>query len=80
MMDFRPVLARPQAVAYMVAYGIHNAESSAMRAWAVALLVFSQHQQPSGMIGTDWSPTVIATVANLLGLPAILITNEIARR
>lgn len=80
MMDFRPVLARPQAVAYMVAYGIHNAESSAMRAWAVALLVFSQHQQPSGMVGADWSPTVIATVANLLGLPAILITNEVARR
>jgi MFS family permease len=80
MLDFRPVLARPQAVAYMAAYGIHNAESSAMRAWAVALLVFSQHQQPSGIIGADWSPTVIAMVANLLGLPAILITNELARR
>lgn len=79
MLDFRPVLARPQAMAYMVAYGIHNAESSTMRAWAVALLVFSQHQQPSGMIGADWSPTVIAMIANLLGLPAILITNEIAR-
>ena len=80
MLDFRPVLARPQAVAYMVAYGIHNAESSAMRTWAVALLVFSQQQQPSGMIGADWSPTVIAMVANLLGLPAILLTNEVARR
>ena len=80
MLDFRPVLARPQAVAYMVAYGIHNAESSAMRAWAVALLAFSQNQQAAGMVGADWSPTVIAMVANLLGLPAILITNEIAHR
>ena len=80
MLDFRPVFAPPQAVAYMVAYGIHNAESSTMRAWAVALLVFSQHRQPSEMFGSDWSPTVIAMIANLLGLPAILITNEIARR
>jgi MFS family permease len=50
-----------------------------MRAWGIALLVFSQQHQPSGMLGSTWSPTVIAMVANLLGLPAIIITNEVAR-
>lgn len=79
LLDFRPVLAHPRAMAYMIAYGLHNAESSIMRAWGIALLVFSQQHQPSGTLGGTWSPTVIAMVANLLGLPAIIITNEVAR-
>jgi MFS family permease len=37
------------------------------------------HQMP-GILGAHWSPTVIAMAANLIGLPAIVMTNELAQR
>jgi MFS family permease len=80
LLDFRPVLANKRSVAYMVAYAVHLAEASTMRAWCVALLAFSQMHQMPGILGAHWSPTVIAMAANLIGLPAIVMTNELAQR
>ena len=77
MFDFRPALRNQRALAYMIAYGIHNGESSVMRAWIVAYLVVAQAKLTSPPI-FDWSPTIVATIANLLGLPAIILMNELA--
>ena len=79
--NVRQVISNKKALSYMVAYGIHNAESSIMRAWTIAFLVFAQAsiasrtgEAPAG------DPTVIAGLVSLGGLPAILIANEVARR
>jgi MFS family permease len=78
LMDIRPALRNRRALAYMVAYFVHNSESSAMRAWAVSFLVLAQAGQATASFGWDWSPTVIAMAANFMGLPAILLANEVA--
>jgi MFS family permease len=49
-----------------------------MRTWAVSYLVLAQAGQSTASFGWDWSPTVIAMAANLMGLPAILLANELA--
>jgi MFS family permease len=79
LLDFRPVLRDKRSLAYMIAYAVHNAESSCMRAWAVAFLVFSQAQQAAVPPPAGWSATTITTAAYLGGLPAIIIANELAR-
>ena len=77
LMDIRPAFRDRQALAYMVGYFVHNSESSAMRAWAVSFLVLAQAGQATASFGWDWSPTVIAMAANFMGLPAILLANEV---
>jgi hypothetical protein len=54
----------------------HNSEVSIMRAWMVSLLVTSAAETGMSYVGAY--ATIIATVANLLGLPLIVLTNEIA--
>ena len=78
LMDIRPAFRNRRALAYMVGYFVHNCESSAMRAWAVSFLVLAQAGQSTASFAVDWSPTVIAMAANLVGLPAILLANELA--
>ena len=78
LMDVRPALRNRRALAYMVAYFVHNSESSAMRAWGVSFLVLAQAGQATASFGWDWSPTVIAMAANIMGLPSIVLANELA--
>ena len=78
LMDIRPALSNRRALAYMVGYFVHNSESSAMRAWAVSFLVLAQAGQTTPSFGWDWSPTVIAMAANFMGLPAIVLANELS--
>jgi cyanate permease len=66
------------ALRFVVAYGLHNSEVSIMRAWMVTLLVTSAAQ--AGMSSFGAYATIVATVAHLLGLPLIVLTNEIATR
>ena len=73
---FGPSEARP-AMAYIIAYTAHVWELFSMRAWIVAFLAFSQSLQTPGSVG---SVTRIAAIVNLLGLPASLGGNELARR
>jgi MFS family permease len=70
----KPVLRR-----YFAGYFLHNAESSAMRAFIVAFLAFAVARQAPGAVGVDIAPTVIAAVANLLGFPGILLAGEVTR-
>jgi len=70
------LLQNRRALRFVVAYGLHNSEVSIMRAWMVTLLVASAAETGVSYVGAY--ATVIATVANLLGLPLIVLTNEIA--
>ena len=70
----KPVLQR-----YFAGYFLHNAESSAIRAFIVAYLAFAVAQQAPGALGVGIAPTVIAAVANLLGFPGILLAGELTR-
>jgi len=74
----RSLLQNRRALRFVVAYGLHNSEVSIMRAWMVTLLVTSAAQ--AGMSSFGAYATIVATVANLLGLPLIVLTNEIATR
>ncbi|MSP67861.1 MAG: MFS transporter [Alphaproteobacteria bacterium] len=80
LLDFRPVLKNLRALGYMLCYGLHNLESSTMRAWTVAYLVFAASHQETGSAVVALSPTLFATVINVAGLPAILLAQEAAAR
>ena len=80
LLDFRPVLRNRRVLAYVLAYWAHNWELFAFRSWLVAFLVFAQGMAPAGSFGQDWSPTTIATLVILLGLPASVFGNESAER
>jgi MFS family permease len=72
------LLQNRRALRFIVAYGLHNSEVSIMRAWMVSLLVTSAAETGAAYVGTY--ATIVATVANLLGLPLIVLINEIATR
>ena len=80
LLDFRPVLRNRRALAYVLAYWAHSWELFALRSWLVAFLVFAQGLTPAGGLGSDWSPTAIATLVILFGLPASVFGNETAER
>ena len=75
--DFRPVFRNRQAIAYTLGYAAHIWELFGFRAWLVAFLVFVFAQQPALTAG-DWTPTQVATILLLLGLPASILGNEVA--
>ena len=80
LLDFRPVLANRRAMAFTLAYMLHNAELFALRAWVVAYLVYCQGRAAGDEWGIGIRATVIAMVVNLLGMPASVSTNEATRR
>lgn len=79
LFDFRPVLRNRPAMAYTLGYAAHIWELFGFRTWLVAFLVFVFAQQPGLAAGT-WTPTQVATVVLLLGMPASIAGNEIATR
>ena len=80
LLDFRPVLANRQALAYILAYTAHNWELFVLRSWIVAFLVFAQGLQPAGGLGASWNLPAIAAAVNLVGLPSSVLGNEAAQR
>ncbi len=74
----RRVFRCKAAMAYVLAYAAHMWELFSLRSWIVAFLVFSLKFQPEGV----WvaSPTQVAFWVNLIGLPASIGGNELARR
>jgi len=76
--DFLTVLRCRAAMAYVLAYAAHMWELFAFRSWVVAFLVYSLHLQPPG--GYMGSPTQLAFLISLIGLPASIGGNELARR
>ena len=64
---------------YFCGYFLHNAESSTMRAFINGFLAFVASQHPGGAPSALPSPTVIAAVVNLAGLPGIVLGGEALR-
>ena len=75
--DFKVVFRSKSAMAYVLAYAAHMWELFALRSWIVAFLAFSIQLQPTGAF--TWSPTQIAFIINLIGLPASIGGNELSR-
>jgi len=75
---FKIVFRSRRTMAYVLAYAAHMWELFSLRSWIVAFLVFSLRLQPPGA----WvvSPTQVAFWVNLIGLPASIGGNELARR
>ena len=78
LLDFRPVLRCKPAMAYVLAYTAHNFELFAFRAWLVAFLAFAHAFDPAG--GRYWGVTTLAAAINLIGVPASIFGNELAKR
>jgi len=75
--DFKVVFRSKSAMAYVLAYAAHMWELFSLRSWIVAFLAFSIQLQPTGAF--TWSPTQIAFIINLIGLPASIGGNELSR-
>ena len=80
LLDFRPVFANRRAMAYTLAYAVHNAELFALKTWVVAYLIYAEAQQAAGTLGTGIRATVIATAVSLLGVPGSILGNELAQK
>jgi len=77
LLDFRPVLRRRSALAYILAYASHTWELFAFRSWAVAFLTFSAALQAAE---APWSPATVAAVGGLLATLANVGGGELAIR
>jgi len=75
--DFRVVFRSKAAMAFVLAYAAHMWELFSLRSWIVAFLTFSIQLQPAGAF--TWSPTQVAFIINLIGLPASIGGNELSR-
>lgn len=75
--DFKTVFQSKSTMAYILAYAAHMWELFSLRSWIVAFLVFSIQLQPAGAF--TWSPTRVAFIINLIGLPASIGGNELSR-
>jgi MFS family permease len=76
-LDFQVVFKSKAAMSYVLAYAAHMWELFSLRSWIVAFLAFSIQMQPAGAF--TWSPTQIAFIINLIGLPASIGGNELSR-
>ena len=74
---FQVVFRSRAAMAYVLGYAAHMWELFSMRSWIVAFLAFSIQLQPVG--AATWSPTRVAFIINLIGLPASIAGNELSR-
>lgn len=78
-LDLRPVIANRPALAFVLGYAAHVWELFGMRAWLVAFLAFAYSLQPAGAL-PPLSPTQLAALILLLGMPASVVGNELALR
>ena len=76
--DFKVILSSRPSMAYVLGYAAHMWELFSMRSWIVAFLAFSIQMQPAGAF--IWSPTRIAFLISLIGLPASIGGNELSRK
>ncbi len=73
----KPVLRNRSAMGYIIGYAAHGFELTAMRSWLTAFLVFVLARD-AAVAAQLPSPTVLAAVITLIGLPASLMGNELA--
>ena len=76
--DFKVIFRSRPAMAYVLGYAAHMWELFSLRSWIVAFLAFSIQLQPAGAF--TWSPTQLAFLINMIGLPASIGGNELSRK
>ncbi len=78
LLDFRPVFANREAMAYVLGYGVHCWELFTLRSWMVAFLAFGLVLQPAA---AGWpSPTSVAMASGLVAMAASVAGNEFCVR
>ena len=76
---WKKVLEVKEALAYMLGYAAHTLELFASRAWLVAFFTYcASIAAPENAF--PLSATLIATLVNLIGVPASILGNEMALR
>ncbi len=77
LLDFKPVLRNASVMAYALGYCVHTWEMFVVRSWLVTFLTFTAVQggTPNFLV-----PTVVATLAGLIGTVSNVLGNEMARR
>jgi MFS family permease len=78
LLDFRPVFRNPSVMAFTLCYALHSWELFAFHAWVVAFLVFAEGLH--GSVPVAFAPTVVAAILTVLGMPAMIVANELAIR
>ena len=79
ILRWKKVLETKEALGYMLGYTVHSLELFASRAWLVAFFTYAAMiAQPDNSF--PLTATVIATLINLIGVPASIIGNEMALR
>jgi MFS family permease len=78
LLDFRPVLRNRAAMAWIAGYTVHTWELAALRAWGVTFLAaaVALHGAPAWLPG----PSLLFTVAGLVGIAVSITGNETAQR
>lgn len=79
-LDPRPVLRNAPAMAYVLGYAAHIWEMFGFRTWVVAFLGFALMADGGTATFAGLTPTQIATLLLLLGLPSSVLGNEAAVR
>jgi MFS family permease len=78
LLDFRPVFRNRAVMAWIAGYTVHTWELAALRAWGVTFLatVIAREGAPSWLPG----PTILFTLAGLVGSAMPITGNETAQR
>jgi predicted MFS family arabinose efflux permease len=78
LLDFRPVFRNRRAMAWIAGYTVHSWEMAALRAWGVTFLTITAAQAGSPF----WlpSPTMLLTLAGLIGIAVSVSGNESVQR
>ena len=78
LLDFKPVLRNASVMAYALGYCVHTWEMFVVRSWVVTFLTFTAAQ--GGGAPNFLVPTMVATLAGLIGTASNVVGNEMARR
>jgi MFS family permease len=78
LLDFRPVLRNRAAMAWIAGYTFHTWEMAGLRAWGVTFLALAAAH--SGAPSWLPAPTVLFTIANLVGIVVSILGNEMSQR
>ncbi len=78
LLDIRPVLGNRAAMAWIAGYTVHTWELAVLRAWGVTFLAaaIARHGAPAWLP----DPSVLFTLASLLGIAVSLTGNELSVR
>lgn len=78
LLDFRPVFRNRAAMGWIAGYTVHTWELAALRAWGVTFLSATIARQGT----SSWlpGPTLLFTLAGLVGIAVSITGNELAQR